>query len=268
MVKELFSYTPFNTYQSAIPHRNDIEYRRYRRPLMEYIERYHWIIELLKLGTLSFPLLEVGVGSGWGLKQIQDEFPNDTVVGTDLNQNQLLESRSHDVKQLVQHDLTTKLPFPLESFASVICLIVLEQIDKTHIDFILSEINNVMKNDGKLLLATFDRELFSPHKRHWFKHNLHEFTPNEVLEEIDNSGFVVSQRLGQRYIQPHFYSAYSYITQKIEDHHIKKDPIYSYPYSSRWCNIVPPYFSPTEVEAITAHPFTIPVIDMFVCEKK
>lgn len=212
-------------------------------------------------------MLEIGSGCGWGLNQIHEKFPGELAIGTDLNSNQLDEAMRHDVDQIVQHDLTTNLPFPDGIFSTAVCYIVLEQIDRSMISHVLSEVLRTMKNSGKFVLATFNRDMFSPNNRKWFEHNKHEYTTDEIKSDLTSAGFNAIKSYGQRFVEPHFYSIYSYITQFIEDQKKKKDPSYSYPYASRNRNIYPPYFSTTHVEPVEDHSFTKPVIDLILCDK-
>jgi ubiquinone/menaquinone biosynthesis C-methylase UbiE len=173
----------------------------------------------------------------------------------------------HGVDLVVQHDLTTNFPFPEKTFSTVVCYIVLEQIDKSKMSHVLAEVHRTMKSGGRFVVATFNRDMFSPHNRKWFEHNKQEYTPDEIRSDLVEAGFDKIELYGQRFVEPHFYSIYSYITQYLEDRKRRRDPGYSYPYASRKRNIYPPYFSPTRVEDVKDHPFTRPVIDLFLCSK-
>ncbi len=121
MTQEFRTYTPFREYEQYATKTHEALAQLRYRPMIECVERYHWLIKQLRSGNLKFPLLEIGSGSSWGLSKIWKGFSGQLAIGVDLNRAALLEGFSNGATNLIQGDLTEGLSFRDGSFGTVIC---------------------------------------------------------------------------------------------------------------------------------------------------
>lgn len=104
------------------------------------------IIELVK--SLSpKDVLDIGCGSGYLLDLLSEEIPDSNLSGIDVYP--LPGKKGWEYKK---GDITKGLPYKDNTFDSVILGEVIEHVPNT--DFLLSEINRVLKKKGYLIVST------------------------------------------------------------------------------------------------------------------
>lgn len=272
MNKDFISFTPFQVYEKYAERRRDVFAHILRRPLLEYVERYAWLQTELIEEKLHFPILEIGPGSGWGMRTIQDIFPNETVVGMDLDAEALHEGKSYGVANLTRGDLTKGLPFHDSSFQTIVCFIVLEQLNLDTVGPLLNDLHRIAKPDSQFLIASFNRELFSPNGAQWFTPNKHEFTKQELIQSLSYSGWEATESFGQRFVHPDKYKRNAKVFQTIQQT-LSKLPLlrqsrFFQIMTPRLQNIAPSINPYTTVEPTDRHEPREPVINIIMSRKQ
>jgi SAM-dependent methyltransferase len=268
MTGEFQTFTPYAVYEQYASQRDSAVAHLLRRPLLEYVERYAWLQDELGAGQFEFPLLEIGPGSAWGLHQIQKEFAGRVAVGLDLDIDALREGRNHDTQALVQGDLSDGLPFKEKSFSTIVSFLVLEQIDPSHIAQIFRTCRKAAAPNAKLVIASFNRELFSPNEKHWFTPNQKEYTENELGDILRSSGWEPYARYGQRFVSPDEYKKRAHVFQSMETMLQKVPGLQEKKlikiFAPRMLNILPSLAPHTTVECVESEEKREPVINVFV----
>jgi len=217
MKSEFIPFTPFNVYEEFSNKRTDTIAHIFRRPLLEYVERYMWLQDELTSGHLKFPLLEIGSGSGWGLQFIQKMFPHNISMGIDLDTTALSEGVSHGAHNLIQSNATHELPLSNSSFQTIVCFMMLEQLNPNDVKPFFLNLHRVAKPDAQFIIAMFNRELFSPNNKHWFTPNIQEYTKPELTVLLQETGWQIETSFGQRFVNPETYKNRAKVFQSIQD---------------------------------------------------
>ena len=105
-------------------------------------------------------VLDIGCGSGW-IEDMLLEKGAKKIVGIDISESVIKKAKSRKLKN-VQYKTATAidLPFPKNSFDTVVCFEVLEHIPQNTEQKMFDEVYRVLKPGGQFFLST-------PHK-HWF----------------------------------------------------------------------------------------------------
>ena len=268
MTKELNTYLPVNSYDGVNP--SCLRDRLMRRPVVEHIERYRWVLnDLRSRGADAWPLLEVGTGCGWGLKQIQTYF-DELSVGIDLDISALSEGIQAGVRKVSQANLVAQnLPFVDEQFGTIVNLNLLEQLSDPLTGLI--NMNRVAKRNAQMYISIFNRDLFSPGGIKWFKPNEHEFSQNDLVKLLSESGWCAVEWLGQRFVSRKAYLKRATQLQSIENW-LKKSEVLSKDrrvqiFRARVQNIIPSSNPSVAVKRLEERPSMEPVIITARCIK-
>ena len=271
MTREFKTYTPYSEYERYEAKTHDAMVLLLRRPIVESIERYEWLINELDRGIFKFHLFEIGSGSCWGLNKVRKKFPGKLVIGADINNVALTEGPPRVATNVVQSDLAKGLSFREGCFSTIVCFLVLEQIDPCMIGKLFNDLRSVAKSGAKLILATFNRHLFSPRGRRWFTPNRYEYTTEELRSQLVNNGWFPKKKYGQRFVEPHTYNLQAAIAQATEDALVRVPGLQEKPliqiFSHRMLNILPSIMPYVSVEPAGEHSMRKPVIDLLVCQK-
>ncbi|MDR0613414.1 MAG: class I SAM-dependent methyltransferase [Dysgonamonadaceae bacterium] len=166
-----------------------------------FFHRYHLSKELKKLAkTLTGKLLDVGCGS----KPYQSLFKNiSSYTGIDVEN----EGHSHETEDIDVYYDGKRIPFDDQTFDSILCCEVLEHVP--NLNEMLSEINRVLKPDGKFLLTVpfvcFEHEL---------PYDFRRFTEGGLSNELEAHDFdILYHKKEGNYIQVIAYLWISYIRE-------------------------------------------------------
>lgn len=268
MTEEFQTYLSLDNYDGVNP--NNWKDCLMKRPAVEHIERYRWVLEdLQKRGDEAWPLLEVGVGCGWGLRQIKNHF-NGLSVGIDLNPDALKSGIKSGLNHTIQADLLAKdLPFANDQFSTIVNLVLIEQLSNPL--FGLENIGRVTKPGGQMYLSIFNKDLFSPGGKKWFRPNQHEFSKNELTELLERSGWRSVEWLGQRFVSRESYLKTAALLQMVENS-LKQNSFLAQDrriqiFRARVQNIIPSLNPSVKVRRLEEKPNMEPVIFTVRCLK-
>lgn len=145
-------------------------------------------------------ILDVGCGYGWCELEML-KLGASAIVGTDLSEADLATARQYvkDSKVSFSPASAIDLPFPDNSFDTVVSWDVIEHIPKTTEPKMFSEINRVLKKDGAFYLATpyasfwsrvLDPAWWLTGHRHYSKQTLTRFAQQGgfTVEELRTKG--------------------------------------------------------------------------------
>jgi len=99
------------------------------------------------------PILDIGIGDGQIANLLLQRKVVNEIHGVDISTNALKKIKNPKIKIKVC-DITTKLPYKNQSFNTVILTDVIEHI--LDVEKLLSEINRILKLQGKVLVVTPD----------------------------------------------------------------------------------------------------------------
>lgn len=151
----------------------------YQRSLLAYLE---------SAKIVHGKVLEIGTGSGYGLKLIADK--SDHFVTIDKYQaNFSLTDHDADKIQFIQMNIPPLAGIPDNKFDYVITFQVIEHIEKDEV--FVDEIHRVLKSGGKLIVTTPNRKM-SLTRNPW---HVREYTVDQ-LEKLLRKRFESVQALG------------------------------------------------------------------------
>ena len=140
--------------------------RRYGYGGYEYIPGRWRNVALNLIKTYSLTekskILDVGCGKGYLLYEIKKLIPNLKVVGFDISNYSIKNSKKEIKKTLFVHNAETKFPFKKNYFDLVISIGVLHNLNLAKVSFSLSEIQRVSRN-SYIMVESYrnDKELFN-----------------------------------------------------------------------------------------------------------
>ena len=190
-----------------------IEYLR-QRPLFLSLIRAKEAELYQKYLPLTEPILDVGCGDGFFAKvTFANQCNNKRYlidIGLDVKNSRIEEARKLGIyKKLVIYD-GKELPFPDNSFSTVISNCVLEHID--NLEFTLKEISRVLKSSGLFITAVmakpweenlFGNKILGNYYKKWMKKvQIHKnlFTKKDWDEVFQKAGFKIEAAKG--YLSP------------------------------------------------------------------
>lgn len=140
--------------------------RRYGYGGYNYIEGY-WknfalkLVKVFKINSKS-KILDLGCGKGFLLYEIKKIIPTIDIVGLDISEYAIRNSKKEVKSFLKRYDAKKKLPFSNNEFDLTICMGLLHNFKISEIELVLKEINRISK-DSYLLVESFrsDLELFN-----------------------------------------------------------------------------------------------------------
>lgn len=140
--------------------------RRYGYGGYKYIDGY-WrnfalrLIKIFKIKSKS-KILDLGCGKGFLLYEIKKIIPTIDIVGLDISEYAINNSKKEIKPFLKKFDVRKKLPFSKNEFDLVISMGLLHNFKISEIELVLKEINRICK-DSYLMVESFrnDRELFN-----------------------------------------------------------------------------------------------------------
>lgn len=143
-----------------------------------------YVIYVMHIATYKFAeqfvkakrVLDYGCGSGYGVARISDVAEH--VHAVDVADDAIAYAKQHYARDNLEFHCVvpeSKLPFPDESFDTVLSFQVFEHIPNT--DHYLSEIRRVLAPGGCLLLVTPDRSTrLLPLQRPWNRWHIREYS--------------------------------------------------------------------------------------------
>jgi SAM-dependent methyltransferase len=167
---------------------------RYFEPLFATEDRHFWFLArnrvICKLAAKAIPaanngrILEVGCGTGFVMRALENEFPSEQVTGMDLFLEGLRYARQRVQSDLVQADLAFP---PFEGGFDLVGMFdVLEHIEDDH--EVLDHLFKLVKPGGSLLLTVpADPGLWS-----YFdvaSHHVRRYTLDELNDKVKAAGF-------------------------------------------------------------------------------
>lgn len=124
-------------------------YRAWEMDKLYLIKVYSFIKEISPLNKIK-TTLDIGCADGSFSAKLRRDFGFD-VYGVDISDNAILKAIEKGVKAQM-HNLEYQLPYPDSFFDLVFACEVIEHIYDT--DFVISEMNRVLKNNGLLIIST------------------------------------------------------------------------------------------------------------------
>jgi len=119
-----------------------------------YQERIEDIIKTLEIQRNNL-ILDAGCGTGYLIKVIKEKHPSAQIEAIDFSREMLNRTakRCKDLKNInfKEADLNERLPYPPNTFDSVVCDNVLYAVPRP--DFTLKEFFRVLKPEGKLVVV-------------------------------------------------------------------------------------------------------------------
>jgi ubiquinone/menaquinone biosynthesis C-methylase UbiE len=162
------------------------------------LEESHWWYRGLReliLSALQMPnrgaefrVLDAGCGTGGLLSNIQEHF---RAVGLDLKEEALLLSKKKGLQLLIRGSVEG-LPFPAESFDSIVSLDVLYHSEVADDEVALREFHRVIKPSGELVLnLPAYRFLLSAHDK--VVHSQRRYTKRNLAKKLKATGFQIQK---------------------------------------------------------------------------
>ena len=115
------------------------------------------IIKKYKL-TNNSKILDIGCGKGFLLFEIKSILNNINIVGIDISNYAIKNSKQEIKKYLFKHDIRKKLPFKKNSFDLIISLGCLHNLNINNLISALGEINRVAKK-SYIMVESYRNEL-------------------------------------------------------------------------------------------------------------
>ena len=170
-----------------------LEYLRYLSAYVLFAERF----------VRNASVLEIGCGTGYGCDFLSNSASK--IIALDVSKDNLTYLRRTYGKEsilLVQAD-GMKLPFRTNSFDAVISFQVIEHIQPNIVVSFLSEINRVMKRNGRFLVSTPNSELrllpfqkpFNPEHKKEYKANELQKLLTRIFDRVEIHGLYGSPEI-------------------------------------------------------------------------
>ena len=157
----------------------------------QHINRYIFVARFVK----DKIVLDIGCGSGLGAKYWTDKGAK-SIVGIDIDSNAIEEAISWSRKVSFMVIDAQAMPFPDNSFDTVVALEVIEHLEDA--SAFLIECWKILKIEGILICSTPNRQVVSPLlKKPRNPHHIKEFNPKEFSILID-SHFSNTKHYGQK----------------------------------------------------------------------
>ena len=157
----------------------------------QHINRYIFVAQFIK-GKI---VLDIGCGSGLGAKYWIDKGAK-SVTGIDTDNNAIEEAKSWSRKARFMVIDAQAMPFPDNSFDTMVALEVIEHLEDANA--FLIECQKILKTEGILICSTPNRQVVSPLlKKPRNPHHIKEFNPQEFSTLID-SHFSNTKHYGQK----------------------------------------------------------------------
>jgi 2-polyprenyl-3-methyl-5-hydroxy-6-metoxy-1,4-benzoquinol methylase len=136
----------------------------------EHQARYRWAAPL----AAGVDVLDAASGEGYGAAILAQAGAR-RVVGVDRDPEAVLNARERagDLAEFMLGDLRS-LPFQDAAFDVVTCFEAIEHVIDP--DAVFDELRRVLRDDGRLLISTPNRETYTPGN----PHHVHEYTPSEL----------------------------------------------------------------------------------------
>ena len=132
-------------------------------------------------------VLEIGCGEGYGSFIISEMVRHVTALDNNSDVIKYAKSKYNKDNLDFVHVEGLTLPFTDSSFDTIVLFQVIEHIEKD--EAFLKEIRRVLKNSGRLILTTPNREhRLKPGQKPWYKHHVREYARKE-LEDLLKSVF-------------------------------------------------------------------------------
>jgi SAM-dependent methyltransferase len=154
----------------------------------EHLARYRWAAG--RLGS-SMLVLDIASGVGYGTPILSRE-GNRTVISSDISTGALAYGRRTFSAVGVAAD-GTNLPFGDDTFDAIVSLETIEHVPRP--DLFIRELRRVLKPSGSLLVSTPNAEETGGGN----PHHLKEFSREEFVALVSDSGFTVRKRFAQHY---------------------------------------------------------------------
>lgn len=164
-----------------------------------HLSRYKFATKLLRKFLNDDHLIyDVACGTGYGTAMISKSGLN--VIGIDVDEEVIVENKRkyREIKEKFKIGSILSLPAADNSINALVCFETIEHISLDDGRLALKEIFRVLKPGGLLLIS-------SPN-RFWMKfihlikanpHHLHEYFPNELINEGKYAGFKIMKKLSQ-----------------------------------------------------------------------
>ncbi len=159
------------------------------------------IDEVVKLiPNKELNLLDVGVGYGFLENAINRYRPESKMIGIDITPANLTAIRNR-VRGSFVVGTASSLPLRQRQFDAVCILEVLEHLYFKEAQKALEESMRVLKSDGILIISVplFDK----PYDGHPSGH-VREITPNQIIQEVNNAGFIVKKTISLVAFRSHY----------------------------------------------------------------
>lgn len=131
--------------------------------LKEYLDKRPPHLSLIRSVELEFyknylpikgPLLDFGCGDGLFLKTLlKNQNKKIKIIGVDVSEKTITQAKDTKIYQNLVQSNSQKLPFPNNSFQTIITNCVFEHISQPELKQLVEELNRVLKKDG-ILIAT------------------------------------------------------------------------------------------------------------------
>jgi 2-polyprenyl-3-methyl-5-hydroxy-6-metoxy-1,4-benzoquinol methylase len=188
--------------------RNRVRYSTAR----DHQARYSFAADLIRASEPQV-VIDASSGSGWGSDHLAKTTGAKQVIGIDVDDDVVsnAEARFSSPNLLfTQSDLSSQ--GSLDNVPTADWLVSLETIEHITPEFIpafLYNLRQAVKPDGKLILSTPNRELFSPYHeiegKPWYEHHTKEFVPEELADTMRDNGWQMLQIYGQRFVNRKIY---------------------------------------------------------------
>lgn len=113
-------------------------------------------------------ILEIGCGPGYGIKLLQQRFPQTTIVGLDINYGKLAYAKNAtnaEQTQFIQHNFNHTLPFKPRSFDLIIANLTIQHSD--HLLTLFNSINQLLKKDGFFMFSLLGSNSLNEFRQAW-----------------------------------------------------------------------------------------------------
>lgn len=176
----------------------------------EHLERYKFAGQLIGEAK-DTTVLDAASGCGWGTKYLADKTKAKTVIGVDCSDEAVAESRQGAENQenvsFIKADLLDRLAVRSYSGADwIVSFETLEHFSLTDSATFLANLRAAHTGKGKLIVSSPNHPLFSPYATleggPWFRAHFHEYSEEELLDQLEKSGWKVMDFYGQRFVDP------------------------------------------------------------------
>lgn len=162
-------------------------------------ELYKFAGQIL-LSRQPLKILDVACGNGEGMNVLSQLMIQTKIIGIDLSPELIKHANENFSNTFLSFSVANalNLPFPDKSFDGLVCSHAIEHFNEIDQNKLLKELNRVLKNNGILVIATPDRDVWDIQGIAGLQEDhIRELTQAEFWSILENFNFKIEGIYGQ-----------------------------------------------------------------------